>query len=83
VEPPTDFEEPYAPMPPSVDFIRIVNNIMNALQIRKPLTKEPGREGRYESRLAQLKLEENLAIISDLFWFVVCKKKVARQRLFL
>jgi hypothetical protein len=78
-------------MPESVDFRRLVQNILNALEIKKDIEKEiTGTEqpndrsklrrktNKYDKWKNYLEVEENKAIVSDAFWYYICKYKRRR-----
>lgn len=81
---PTNFEGNYYPLPSIVDFKRIISNIINALRLsednehknRKNESSEKIvkiREEKLEKWKKFLEIDENKAIVSDAFWYAICK----------
>lgn len=84
-EPPNNFEAPYSPLPERVEFRKIINNILNSIKFLSNKQAEPfavknvenlfneEEESKFERWLKYLQLEENVAVVSDAFWFSICK----------
>lgn len=68
-KPPTTFDDPFSPLPPTVEFSRIISNVVSSLA--KNHGKE--RESTIEKWLRYLSLSENQAVVSDCFWYAICK----------
>lgn len=68
-KPPTSFEEAYTPLPPTVEFHRVISNVISSL------AKNQGqeRENTIEKWSKHLSLPENEAIVSDCFWYAICR----------
>jgi len=87
-EPPIEFNESCHPIPSSVDFKRILLNVMNALSFLHKDTEWTNntnsnyenndinsnkKKTRYEKWLGFLQMIENLAVSSDCFWYIIAK----------
>jgi hypothetical protein len=73
--PPTDFEENYHRLPPTVDFERIVSNVVKSLShLLHKLGNNRSEDNKSISEKFKFFLlkEENKAIVSDSFWYAIC-----------
>ena len=65
-----DEDNNYAPLPSRVEFRKIISNVMNSLNF---LHRESEEESKFDRWIKYLEIEENKAIVSDLFWYSICK----------
>lgn len=78
---PTNFEAPYSPLPSRVEFKKLISNILNSikfLNLNKQKDQFMIKESKDEESKAEkwsryLQLEENIAVVSDAFWYSIAK----------
>ena len=72
-----------APLPNRVDFRKIINNILKSIKFLNKSAENYGfkqKEGqdtedqsKFERWLKYLQLPESVALVSDSFWYAICK----------
>lgn len=70
-EPPNDFESPYSQLPSNVVITRVKKCVFTSLKMKYDSYKK--NEDAINDWYSLFSLEHATAIISDSFWYVICK----------
>jgi len=70
-QPPEDFDAPYSKLPPNVDLARVKKNVIESL--------EANNEKAHVQWVSIFEMEHADAVISDAFWYVICRVFLKKQ----